>query len=331
MNLIEEKYWNLMTKSVSGLLSREDEVELENWLAADPIHQQLLQELKMAWNEAKAYGSDYTPDTDQAWMHVSTQLGFDERKKVTPVRKLTYWFRAAAAVFVLAIISWFVWQNIVSNPWTEITATKEIRVISLPDGSKVWLSQESTLRYLENLNELKERKVVLEGEAFFEVSHNSEKPFVVEALETETKVLGTSFNVSARNGAPDIHVSVLTGKVQFRKRTNAMNQLILEPGTQGIYTKVSEQLIKKQTANQNFLFWKDRKLNFINVTVRDAFADLENSYDVRFELKDSSITEKRITTSFEKETIEQIITELSVLLDVTITKTDSTYLVRATK
>lgn len=331
MNYIDEKYWNLITKSLSKNLSYVEEIELNEWLAKDPSHSQLLQELEMSWFAADQYGSQFSPNKERAWAQVSKQLGFTEVDQPAPVKKLFPWIRAAAAVFLILIGIWFIWRSKTQNNWIEVASDNKIKEVILPDNSKVWLSQNSSIRYQDNMNENDGREVILEGEAFFEVTHNPTKPFIVQALETETKVLGTSFNVLARKNVPDILVSVVTGRVEFKNSDAEQNKLILEPGTQGTYTKATAALTKKQTTNHNFLFWKNKQLDFSNVTVRDALNDIEKSYGVHFSVKDSSVSSKRITTSFQQESIEQIIAELSVLLDVEITKSDTTYLVQAIK
>ncbi|RZJ48590.1 MAG: DUF4974 domain-containing protein [Flavobacterium sp.] len=104
--------------------------------------------------------------------------------------------------------------------------------------------------------------------------------------------------------------------------------MILEPGTQGIFSKSTEELTKRQLVNRNFLFWKEKHLDFSNTTVQEALNELEKNYGAHFIVHDASISSKRITTSFQKETIEQIIAELKVLLDVEIIQSESTYHVR---
>jgi len=329
---IDEKYLILITKSFSKDLSKEEEQELNQWLATDPTHQQLLQEFKESWDAANQYGLKFSPNKEKAWRDVSQRLGLDkEDKEQAPIRTIFPWMRVAAAIVLVFLGSWFLWRMNNPNSWVEIASENSIKQILLPDSTKVWLSQNSSIRYQEDLGAENERRVILEGEAFFEVTHNPSKPFLVQALETETKVLGTSFNVLARKNTPDILVSVVTGRVQFRNSNTDHKKLILEPGTQGVYTKATAALLKRDTKNQNFLFWKNKKLDFENATVQDALHDLEKSYGVQFIIQDSSIGSRRITTSFQQESIEQIIAELSVLLDVEIKKSDTTYIIQTLK
>jgi ferric-dicitrate binding protein FerR (iron transport regulator) len=330
---IEEKYLNLITKSFSKNLSKDEEQELNQWLAKAPTNQQLLQELKESWDTAGQYGLEFSPNKAKAWKNISERLSLDldESKEQAPVRRMFPWVRVAAAIVLVLMGSWLYWRATSQNNWIEVASENGIKEVMLPDSSKVWLSQNSSIRYQEDLKNTREREVILEGEAFFEVTHNPSKPFIVQAQETETRVLGTSFNVLARKDMPDIRVSVVTGKVQFRNSNAEQKKLILEPGTQGIYTKATTALLKRDTKNQNFLFWKNKQLVFENETVQDALYDLEKSYGVVFIIQDSSISSKRITTSFQQESIDQIIAELSVLLDVEIKKSDTTYFVQAIK
>lgn len=330
MNQIDEKYWTLLSKSLSNNLSTAEEKELKDWLASDLSHQQLLQELEESWNAADYYGNRFLPNKEQAWKNISDRLELDADIEQAPVRKLFTWTRAAVAVVLVMLSSLAIWYATNQPEWVQIASANTIKKVILPDGSNIWLSPNSSVRYLDDMNEKKQREVVMEGEAFFEVTHNPARPFIVQALETETKVLGTSFNVLARAEMPVIQVSVVTGRVQFRNSNAEKNKLVLEPGSRGIYTKSTAVLIKQQTANKNFLFWKNQKLEFSNATVLEALEDLEKSYGVQFIIKDTSISSKRIITSFQQESIEQIVAELKVLLDVEITKSDTTsYVIRS--
>ncbi|HYH14786.1 MAG TPA: FecR domain-containing protein [Flavisolibacter sp.] len=328
---IEEKYLNLISKSLSKNLSKEEEQDLNQWLASDPSHLQLLQEFKASWDAADQYDLKFSPNKEQAWKNISEGLGFEETKEQAPIKTLFPWARIAAAVILALLGSWFFWRAYQQNNWIQVASENTIKEVLLPDNSKVWLSQNSSIRYQADMNQSKEREVELEGEAFFEVTHNPSKPFIVQALETETKVLGTSFNVLARINTNDIQVSVVTGKVQFKNNKAEQNKLILEPGTQGIYTRATAALRKRETKNQNFLFWKNKALEFDNETVQNVLHDLEKNYGVHFIIQKSSIGSQRITTSYHQESIEQIIKELSILLDVNIKKSDTAYLVQAIK
>lgn len=332
MNNIEEKYWTLISKSLSDNLTQEEERELNTWLSADPAHLKLLQELEESWNAADQFGSHFSPDKDKAWKVINSKIDLSsDSKSQAPVRNLYSWVKAAAAVFILLTGGWFLWTTVSQQKLVTIASTDAIKEILLPDSSKVWLSNQSSISYYQKMDQKDEREILLEGEAYFEIHHNPSKPFIVKALETETKVLGTSFNVLARTDSSLIEVSVVTGKVQFSNAETETNKLLLEPGTKGVFTRATNEFNKRKTESENFLYWKNKKLMFSNVTVKQALEEIEKTHGIKFIIQDQSVASKRITTSFENETLEQIINELKLLLDVEIKRTNNTYLVSTIK
>ena len=134
------------------------------------------------------------------------------------------------------------------SQWIEIaTSRKEIREIALPDGSKVWLNKGSTLRYGKELQSVAQREVWLEGEAYFEVVHKPQQPFVVHAAGAVTQVLGTSFNMRSYPDESTVAVDVLTGKVNFKLMANESSEsLVLETGNGAILDKKKVILQKKE-------------------------------------------------------------------------------------
>ena len=324
-----QPYEALIVKHLSNSLSPEEKGELEHWLQKDPQNQQLLQELEAVWAKTESYGQQVTPDVAAGWHKVQSKMGLDEpltatkgKTNVFPMFSAT---RVAAAIFILAVLTWFVYPYVNRPQMIEVAAgAKETKEVKLPDGSTIWLAQNSTLRYAKDLKTAKQREVELTGEAFFDIAKMKEKPFVIEALETQTEVLGTSFNIQARKEEKAVLVSVVTGKVRFSKG-DRKEQLYLERGTQGIYTRATDKLQKTQRENQNFLSWKNGALQFNNTTLQEVLADLGRHYGVQFVIVKPHLGTQRMTTSFQNEPLEDVLAVLQTLLDVQIIKDGATY------
>ncbi|MGV3657750.1 MAG: FecR family protein [Chitinophagaceae bacterium] len=325
-------YEALIAKHLSGTLSPAEKDELERWLAEDTQHQQLLQQLEAVWAQTGAYGTHVNPDIKKDWKKLESRLalenGHTTLKGKTKVFKMFSATRVAAAVLVVTVLSWFLYNSITQPQMIEVAALHgETKEVKLPDGSVIWLNENSSIRYPEDMNTAGQRKVSLAGEAFFEVTKKEGKPFIVAALETKTEVLGTSFNILARKEKETIIVSVVTGKVRFSKK-EIKEQLYLEAGTAGIYTRTGHQLQKTETKNQNFLSWKSGQLQFNNTTLQEVLDDLGRHYGVQFVLQDQRLADKRITTSFGKEPLEEVLPVLQTLLDVQIVKDGNRYRVQ---
>lgn len=195
----------------------------------------------------------------------------------------------------------------------EKNTSEKVRQIHLADGSVISLQPNSTLRYPKDFNE-DSRTVYLEGEAFFDIAKNPEKPFVVFANEVVTKVLGTSFNIKAFDQDKDITVAVKTGRVsvlsknEFDQSRDQQNQtlsgLILTPNQKAVYLKNENQL-KKTLVEQPSLITtptaKSYDFNFENKPVSQVFDMLSKAYGVEIIYDEDIFRSCSLTVGLEDE------------------------------
>ncbi|WP_353151588.1 FecR domain-containing protein [Chryseobacterium sp.] len=149
--------------------------------------------------------------------------------------------------------------------------------VTLPDGTKVWLNAESSLKYPTQFTG-RERIVELQGEAYFEVAHNAAKPFRVKSTEQEIVVLGTRFNVSAYPTEKPV-TTLIEGRVRLRSE-NA-KEVFLAPGQQSELGKEAFKVQNVQT--EDYLSWMQGEFVFNNTELDKVFNALERWYDVTFE------------------------------------------------
>lgn len=176
-------------------------------------------------------------------------------------RHIAKWFSvAAASVIVLAVAVYAVKlggkkdKDIVSDAGattshlvTLHTLTGESKAVQLPDGTKIWLNPSSSIAYpLVFSNE--KREVRLSGEAFFEVAHNPDQPFIIHSGTLQTKVLGTSFNIQAYDDQENIAVTVVTGKVTV-SNDKRVDNIELLPNQRAVFDKKTDKLIKENTSD----------------------------------------------------------------------------------
>jgi len=148
--------------------------------------------------------------------------------------------------------------------------------LQLPDGSKVFLNSGSVFKISAEFNE-ENRNSELSGEAFFEVAHNPEKPFLVKTKDYQVKVLGTQFNVKSYPTAKQSKTSLLKGSVQVNSSKAA---LMLKPGEQA--NGRAGNGIEKVKANfREVLAWRDGYFRFQNASVREIMNDIMNWYNIK--------------------------------------------------
>ncbi len=180
----------------------------------------------------------------------------------------------------------------------------------LPDHSIVWLNSGSSLRYPTKFKD-NERAVALNGEAYFEVQANKEKPFYVNTPQgLSVYVYGTHFNISAYENGEDIETLLEEGRLKVRLPHSA-SELDLNPGEYVSYNKLSQQVIKTKVDIEEKLAWKDGKLVFRNTRLEDVFKTLERHFNVIISYHNHTGKEYRYRATFRDETLPQILEYLS--------------------
>ncbi|MBO9592790.1 MAG: FecR domain-containing protein [Niabella sp.] len=157
---------------------------------------------------------------------------------------------------------------------TLITARAQQYGITLPDGSKVWLNAATSLKFPVNFSGLKERRVELEGEAYFEVAKDAHKPFIVHSGRQDIKVLGTHFNVSSYTDEPEARTTLLEGSVKINGRQT------LKPGEQAKVDRRGVVAISKVNADAS-VAWKNGYFEFNDENVYEIMTKVARWYDVQ--------------------------------------------------
>lgn len=198
-----------------------------------------------------------------------------------------------------------------SSVISRLTNIKENRLIQLPDGSTVIVSPGSKLNYPSSFDGLAKREVYLDGQAYFDIRHNSVKPFIIHTGKLKTIVLGTAFEINAWADDPNIRVTVSRGKVKVEDQNNRTLGVIT-PNQQITYDKTSKNVVQKVVNAPEYLEWKEHDLLLSDVTVAEAAELLETRYKVKIIISDDQIRSRRFTTIVRKgETLEQILKSIS--------------------
>ena len=180
--------------------------------------------------------------------------------------------------------------------------------IFLSDGTHVFLNAGSSLKYPVNFPEGKLHRVFLEGEAYFDVVHDS-TPFLVNAQELDIKVYGTKFNVTNYASDNDIDVVLVDGSVGLKTRNGASEDLVkLSPGFKGGFNKTNKKLSKEKVDTTIYTAWMDGKLIFNNTPFKYILKRLERQYNVVIINNNETLGEEAFNATFKtkKETLEQI-------------------------
>lgn len=232
--------------------------------------------------------------------HDSKRVGF---KKIS-------WL-AIVASFILLISTTLFLTNTYKKESAHMAVVVERgnkAMITLPDDTKVWLNSNSSIEYNEDGGQ--SRQLNLRGEAFFKVSKNEKKPFIVYMEDLEIEVLGTSFNAKVRDMSHVIETSLVEGRIKIK--SDALNQdHYLNPGEKAIYDKKLKLITVAKTDNILETAWMYNKLQFSSERFDDILLRLEDWYGYTILNQCPEISDDLITGTFKEEKIDNA---LKVLL-----------------
>ena len=225
------------------------------------------------------------------------------------VRRLTAWSSAAAAVVIVGFLLWAnerkpapALSRLVQAPFG-----KTLKV-SLPDGSHIWLNAGSSLSYPVAFKG-KTREVVLrEGQAFFDISRDTTKPFIVHAKTLDITVLGTSFDVKAYQNDPDIKVTVKTGKVGVKVRDKpGQPALMLLPAEQAVVAEKAQNIQVNEISKPAIAPWKDNRMVFEDELLVEVLHALERKYDQHIIIEKPELSTEKISLTLNDQPMNDVL------------------------
>lgn len=323
--------YELLGRFFSGECTPEEAVHTQSWIDASEDNRATYEALRSVWEQAENPAESETVNTDAAWAGLSRRLGLEENEAPRlPGRILPSWWRIAAILVVALGLSWMAvrFLNNEDQPPTvqmlTLQAGDASRSDTLPDGSVVSLNAHAKLRYPEAFAAA-QREVELEGEAFFEVERNPAQPFLIHAGSADVRVLGTSFNV--RSSESRVEVVVATGKVELSApKDDRAEATILVAGQRGDYSPKEGNIARRTNDDENFLYWKNRRLVFRNTPMSEVAAELQELFpETRILLEGEKTGECPLTTTFENQSVESIINIIAETFNLEMTQNANTF------
>lgn len=305
----------LMLKFLSDTATAEEREAMEAWMADSEENAKYIEQLKSLWANAESFSLLDSIDLDQNWQGVQSKVNQQKAGN-----SKIFWRIAAAVVFMVSAS--FLAKSLLYSPPEQLSITaQEQSDFTLPDGSVVTLKKGATLKYPEEFED--ERRVTFEGEAFFDVVSNPQKPFIINADDTETVVLGTSFNLKTATSHTGFELVLVEGKVSF---STPNEKVVLTPG-QRVALGPNGLLEKTENTNRNFQAWQTGTLVFENAKMSDVFQDIGNAYNVRFEMENAAFASCTLTARYDQEDLDSILNTLEILFNTSFNKQQETILV----
>lgn len=315
----------LAAKTLSGEASNE-EVELyDNWLNKYPQYKKQWHDYQKVWKLADIALQTDRVDSDKAWQNV--ELLTKERKGNRP--KLISYLKYAAVMAAVVLGTTVFWMFLSYSPKIIIKNTEDKAVVEkfvLPDNSIVSLNKGSEIEYYTSFFK-KQRKVILQGEAFFNVLPDTKKAFVIESGNLMIKVVGTSFNIRSYLGSKKISVDVNDGRVELKSLVSPAQIMTLKAGEGADFYTMDDKIVKREL-NINMFAWDSGEIRFFDTSLYEVFEVLETLFNVEIEVMDDSIYREKLGASFSQNKLDYILNVVCLTLNLETEKYKDKYIIK---
>jgi ferric-dicitrate binding protein FerR (iron transport regulator) len=364
MNQIPEHIEEFLTALFSGEIRDTEAKILREWIHASAENAQLLDTYRKTNFALTFYAHHDQYDADEAWEKFMRAIHKDPLRS-EHFRRMAKQAYRYAAIFIPAFVCGIAAMYFYASPqtsemqkeekllYTEYTVPYGSKsLVTLPDSSSIWMNAGSKLRYSSAFNKT-EREVFIEGEAYFKVSQNKEKPFLVKSSAVTLKVLGTSFNIKAYPEEDNVETTVESGSVQVLRNVKGqlMDKLILTSGQkvtviksnadadvlQSLVTavppaktpqniipeKVAENtIVSKNVMTELYTSWKDSRWLIRQEPLESLAVKLERRYNIHISFEDTELKDISFSGTLRDETLEQVLEaiKLSAPVNYTIQK-----------
>lgn len=314
----------LIAMNLAGEANLQQIQELSDWVNASTENAQYYAQLKTLF-EASSSAQKITPfDTDTAWLNLHSKIHSQNKSKygILYLFQKYDFLKAAAGLLLLLGLTYFLNLVFNTNNSREISFKADKRAVEkrMADGSVLHLNKKSSIQYSKNFNK-SNRKVILSGEAFFEVIHNEKLPFTVAVDELLIEDVGTSFNVNAYPDKESVEVSVLSGEVKMFTENEI--GISLSAGESASYNKRTKLFAHTQVKNKNLTAYKDKIFVFENTALHTVIAMLNDVYQSSIVLANPKLNECQLTVSFENESLDKVVDVIAATFNLKVTKTES--------
>lgn len=309
-NLSEE----IINRYLADQCSEEELIEVNAWMKESEENARQLFRMEEIYHLGKFNQYANEQRILRAERRLYKKLDEEKRKRRKTVLNIQRWMKYAAMIGIICVIGgrigYWLYQN-GNDPQMLVSVANEgiVKEIILPDSTKVWLNHSATLKYPREFSE-KERNVYLDGEAYFEVTPNLHRPFIVQSDAMRVRVLGTTFNFKCDRNCRIAEATLIEGEIEV-KGNREEGQIILSPGQRAELNKNNGRLTVKQVDAKLDAVWHNNLIPFQKANIFTITKTLERFYDVKIILSPDMKADKTYSGVVKrKSTIESVLKSL---------------------
>lgn len=294
---------------LSGHATPGEQRELLEWLRESEENKRLFFEMKAIWSGLQTMDKLAESDRMESSLRMLNEK-IDQRaaRMIKPtVSKSSFaisgkWMLMVAAVVLLILLplTWILREGSTSDI-TQLYVTNRsnlVKVLYLPDGTKVWLNKNTSLIYPEKFSK-KQREVILDGEAFFDVTKDKKHPFIVKTSSFNIKVLGTTFNVHSYKEDVQVSAVLESGAIQLQSaQGDAL--VTMHPGQRALYKPDTQELEVSYVAVNEHTSWRYNLVTLNNVTIHEVVRSLEENYKIKIQTDSVTLRDHRYNFTYDK-------------------------------
>ncbi len=325
-----KRYWIDLAGYLTGEMDKEQQHAFRRKMEMNRSLNNDYKLMKRTWDDFQSNPDAKYKNTGPAWEtlknRIETETIPDDGMR-TGISNLNYFIRIAAVIaLILAIgipsIYYTATNGRIARNSIEHKSRQGVLTVDLPDGSRVFLNEGSSLEVNKTYEE--ERNVLLKGEGFFDIMSDPARPFKVNTGKVVVTVLGTSFNVKEiKNERTEVFVE--SGEVKVEMKENK-ESLLLKPGEMGSATT---HLSSSTLTDSNYLSWKTKNFKFVDQDLETILRVLENAYHVNVESDIASLGNMRLTTTYSNQSFEAILSTICTALNMSYQKEGKVYILHA--
>ncbi|NHA07785.1 DUF4974 domain-containing protein [Mucilaginibacter sp. HC2] len=309
---------DLLVKYLAGETTLAEQQQVEDWMAASETNKKLFDDFKLIWDQSPV--TERNVNKDDAFIRLQNRIDKNvPASRRTVIKKLSQkqWIGIAASVILICTVLWLTFNHVYDNgsvSFVRIDSKDKVHTQSLPDGSVITMNARSTLvypsRFTGNI-----RPVSLKGEAFFKISPDKTKPFIIKVNDVTVRVVGTSFNIKSRDGKTEVIVE--TGIVQVSKKQNSID---LNPGEQVMVTKDQDLLAKQQSKGKLYNYYLTGQLICDKTPLSEVVQALNEVYGVHIVIANKSLEDLPITTTIKGQSLNEVLEVISGTFKITVVR-----------
>ncbi len=316
----------LLVKYLLNEATSAEQQAVHQWINASTENQRYFHHFQLIWETSKQLVIPSTVSADDAWKRFQQRTAQASKRPavIQPMNPSFKWMRAAAVAILfigVAALTYFLSSRSASKP-VIVTAFANPVTDTLPDGSLVTLNKNSSMRYRGKF-EGSSRNVELTGEAFFAVTPDKKKPFIIHVNDITVTVIGTSFNIKSIAGETEVLVE--TGIVRVTKNNKTIE---LRPKEKLVAKSGDTALLKEESTDRLHQYYRSRQFVCDNTPLWKLVEVLNEAYNSNIVIQRTELRTLPLTTTFHNESLDKILSIIAETFEITVEKTGDKILLK---